>query len=274
MSTETFRGYVAPWECDEMGHMNIQFYAAKFAQSLGHHLHGLGFSPAFSIGPGTRAPGVTALHMRFHKELHASDLAAATGEVTEGPRLTHLMRNDETGALAATASFTLMPLEVKDPQPLPDEAAPRSVNAELLSEGAITSGLMRTNLSAVTSHECDAAGVLNLRGYFSRLSDAQGHMWRLAGLGRQEQKARGLATATVELNFSFFTPLKNEELVEIKTGLHIAGEKVLHYRHCYFNAATGAAIAQADGIGLLFDKSTRRAIALPEDIRERARGRT
>lgn len=272
MSTETFRGYVAPWECDEMGHMNIQFYAAKFAQSLGHHLQGLDMSPAFSIGPGTRAPSVTALHMRFHKELHASDLATATAEVTEGPRLTHLMRNDETGTLAATASFTLSPLEAKDTQPLPGEAAPRSVSVDLLKEGAMTSGLMRTNLSAVAAHECDAAGVLNLRGYFSRLSDAQGHMWRLAGLGRQEQKARGLATATVELNFSFFAPLKNEDLIEITTGLHIAGEKVLHYRHCYVNAATGKAVAQADGIGLLFDKSTRRAITLPEDIRARASG--
>lgn len=272
MSTETFRGYVAPWECDEMGHMNIQFYAAKFAQSLSHHLHGLGASPAFSIGPAARAPGVTALHMRFHKELHASDLAAATAEVTDGPRLTHLMRNDETGALAATASFTLGTFEAADTQLLPDDAAPRSVTADLLKEDAMTSAFTRTNLSAITSHECDASGFLNLRGYFSRLSDAQGHMWRLAGLGRQEQKARGLATATVELNFSFFTPLKNEDLVEIRTALHIAGEKVLHYRHCYSNAATGAPAAQADGIGLLFDKSTRRAIALPEDISARARG--
>ena len=27
---ETYRGYVYPWHCDEMGHMNTQFYAAAY----------------------------------------------------------------------------------------------------------------------------------------------------------------------------------------------------------------------------------------------------
>ncbi len=268
---DTFKGYVAPWECDEMGHMNIQFFADKFSQSLLRHLFFLGENSKGT--PGT----LRALHMRFHKELHASDLAAAHGEVSafekENGVLTHFMRNEENGALAATASFHLplekMPDEVA---PLANEAAPRGLTPGLLFQPGMEAheGLTETNLSAVRGHECSAEGGLSLKGYFSRLSDCQGHMWRLAGLGRQEQKARGLATATVELHFQFFGALGEDDLIAVHTGLDAVGSKTLHYRHIFFNGKTGAPVAAADGIGLLFDKETRRAIALPEAVRESA----
>jgi acyl-CoA thioester hydrolase len=30
---ETFRGSVAAWECDQYGHMNVQFYTARISDA-------------------------------------------------------------------------------------------------------------------------------------------------------------------------------------------------------------------------------------------------
>ena len=34
-TTETFRGVVYPWHLDHMGHMNVQFYTARFDEATG-----------------------------------------------------------------------------------------------------------------------------------------------------------------------------------------------------------------------------------------------
>ncbi|MBV1887252.1 MAG: thioesterase family protein, partial [Parvibaculaceae bacterium] len=40
----SFKGYVAPWECDEMGHMNIQFYFSKAHDAELHLMDALGLT--------------------------------------------------------------------------------------------------------------------------------------------------------------------------------------------------------------------------------------
>ncbi len=31
---KTYQGTVYPWNCDHMGHMNVQFYVAKFDEAI------------------------------------------------------------------------------------------------------------------------------------------------------------------------------------------------------------------------------------------------
>ena len=33
MQTVTYKGVVYPWECDQMGHMNVMWYTGKFDQA-------------------------------------------------------------------------------------------------------------------------------------------------------------------------------------------------------------------------------------------------
>ena len=44
---ETYRGVVYPWMIDHVGHMNVQFYTARFDEASWHFLARLGLTPAF-----------------------------------------------------------------------------------------------------------------------------------------------------------------------------------------------------------------------------------
>ena len=43
------RGVVMPWECDDMGHMNVRFYLARYAQALRHRAAVTGLAGAGAL---------------------------------------------------------------------------------------------------------------------------------------------------------------------------------------------------------------------------------
>jgi acyl-CoA thioester hydrolase len=129
--------------------------------------------------------------------------------------------------------------------------------------------MIETNRSAVNAWECDTNGHMNPRFVMSRFSDAQGHMWAHAGLGRHEQAAAGLATATVEMRLVHFRALAAGKTLCVRTGLVEASAKTLRYRHWFFDAETGDPAYAAEGLGLLFDKESRKAVPIPDSVAKR-----
>src|SRR6218665_1185215 len=70
---ETFRGSVAAWECDQYGHMNVQFYTARISDAAASVMLAAGFGQkAFR----ELKLGIAAVNAetRFVSELHAGDL--------------------------------------------------------------------------------------------------------------------------------------------------------------------------------------------------------
>ena len=41
---KTFQGTIYPWNCDHMGHMNVQFYVAKFDEATWNLVAQLGLT--------------------------------------------------------------------------------------------------------------------------------------------------------------------------------------------------------------------------------------
>jgi acyl-CoA thioester hydrolase len=155
--------------------------------------------------------------------------------------------------------------------PLPDHARPRGLAPDIIDRDVSVAradalAMFESNRSAVHPYECDAGGRMGPRFFLARVSDAQGHMWARAGLGRHDQLAAGLATATVEMRFLFFKKPVAGELLVMRTGLVEAAEKTLRYRHWLFNAETGEPAFAAEGLGLLFDRGTRKAVPIPEAV--------
>lgn len=67
---ETHRGVVYPWQIDQIGHMNVQFYTARFDEATWHFLAAIGITPAYLKGNG-RGMGAVDQHTRYKQELHA-----------------------------------------------------------------------------------------------------------------------------------------------------------------------------------------------------------
>ncbi|MCF8469315.1 MAG: thioesterase family protein [Parvibaculum sp.] len=288
---ETYRGYVSLQECDEMGHMNIQHYIAKTSDSSYNLRTALGIG---ALAQSETGCGYVALehHIRFHRELRASDLVVIRSGVVEvgnkTMRIYQEMREALTDRLAATFVVDNGCLDLETRRltpwpdapralaaslclPLPPEAEPRSLPKEEVERDislarADECSMVETNRSVVNTWECDTNGHMNARFIMSRFSDAQGHMWAHAGLGRHEQAALGLATATVEMRLVYFRELRAGETLFVRTAILPGTGKTLRYRHWLFSGDTGLPACAAEGAGVLFDKDTRKAVPLPDSV--------
>ena len=70
----SYRGAVDAWECDQMGHMNVQFYMAKASEAFGHLQNALGLSPA-RIRQEKQEFRLKTLRIQYKSELHAGSVA-------------------------------------------------------------------------------------------------------------------------------------------------------------------------------------------------------
>jgi len=138
---ETYRGAVAAWECDHLGHMNVQFYIAKVSDAAWH------FQQAIGMGPSVvreRRIGLAAVRQDVHyrRELLAGDLVLVQSGVLAigGKSLTvlHRMLNAGSGEIAMTMTNVGVCLDLDDRKamPLSDEIRTKAAALKVLEEPA------------------------------------------------------------------------------------------------------------------------------------------
>jgi acyl-CoA thioester hydrolase len=100
----TYRGSVYPSQCDQMGHLNVAFYVAKFDEATWQLLNAIRLTPSRMRTERIGMAGVEQ-HIEYKRELYAGDVVTVTSRLLEirdkAIRFEHEMRNDETGELAA-----------------------------------------------------------------------------------------------------------------------------------------------------------------------------
>lgn len=102
--TYTYRGTIYPWNCDHMGHMNVQFYVAKFDEASWSFFNSIGLNATFLKKSGS---GLVALEQKisYKKEVLAGDSIYIASKVLEKKEKTltiwHQMRNAATHDLIA-----------------------------------------------------------------------------------------------------------------------------------------------------------------------------
>lgn len=98
-AVETYRGFVYPWNADHVGHMNVQFYTARFDEATWHFLNRLGLSPTHSKTSGCSAVAADQ-RTRYKREVLAGSLLHVTTELLEvgrkSLRFVHRMYDSET----------------------------------------------------------------------------------------------------------------------------------------------------------------------------------
>ena len=105
---ETHRGVVYPWMIDHVGHMNVQFYTARFDEATWQFLAQLGLSPSF-LNRNHRSAVAVEQRTQYKRELVAGSLIHITTELVSlgrsSIRFLHRMYDSETGEEVASSEL-------------------------------------------------------------------------------------------------------------------------------------------------------------------------
>jgi acyl-CoA thioester hydrolase len=108
---ESYRGVVYPWNCDHLGHMNVQHYVAMFDQAGYHLLHALGLHYDYSVAEGHAITDVQHT-IKYKNEQRVGSLVTVNSGIVDVANKTfnilHKMSNSETGVLAATSEIVVV----------------------------------------------------------------------------------------------------------------------------------------------------------------------
>ena len=291
---ELARSSVQTWECDQMGHMNVQFYVEKACDALA------AFGATMGLGRRSLAEKGLVLepvdqHVRFLRELrpgtpyflrggaveagvmaltmYSELVMTASGDVAATFRTVAHLRDTEDGAIVgfedgARAMAMHNKIEIPahgaargltlDP---PREPGPTLADAERLK-------LIRTFEGAVRPTDCDLNGEMLPRFFMARVSDAIPNLlFQTSGRNRGEDRATG--GAALEYRFIYRKRPCAGDVLAIRSGLRAIGSKTYVWAHWLFDVETGEAVATSEAVAVAMDMTTRKAIALPDDLRAR-----
>lgn len=288
---DTFRGTVNTWECDEVGHMNVQFYVARASDASFYLRHALGLSHSSVLREG-RAMVALEEHVRFLRELRAGDIMNMRSRVVEIRDKTlvsfHELLNSATGETSATIVAVsghfdlekrkLIPwgAEAKERAapflgPVPPHAEPRSVPREKrlpLKRLDEASDFIEIYRGAVMPWECDDFGYMNSRFYMARFSDGAGHLWQAIGFDKPGMMEKRRGTVVLELRLNYLREVRSGMMLVAKSTLIRVEGKTLTFVHYMFDVETGEAVATGEVIAVMLDLDARKTVPFTDEERE------
>lgn len=282
---EVWRGGVAAWECDEMGHMNVGFYVAKAMEGLAGLAAELGMPRAFAATADATLM-VREQHIRFLREARPPAPLVITAGVLEmgeaDARLLLVMRHDG-GEVAASFQVAVSHATAREgrafPWPeriraraaalataVPTPLAPRSVGLEPVEvqarlDRALRLGLKRTGLGVVRPEDCDAFGRMRVEGFMTRLSDGAQH---LTEVGRAALAGSGtnLGRAVLEYRLIHVAWPRAGERLELRSGPAGGDARFRRVIHWLLDPDSGEPWGSAEMIAVALDLDTRKIVTL------------
>jgi len=283
-------GSVQSWECDTMGHMNVQFYLARAGGSLPALLLALGLGPRQCRALDVELTPVDQ-HIRFLRELRPGEPFTLFGSVLaveDGAlRLYQEMRNTLTGAVAASfiTLAALVDAERRSRVPLPEEVKARAAALveDLPEHGrprglrldpprprpgwaeADRLGLMLAQQGAVGPQECDTRGLMVPRAVIGRVADSIPNI--VAKTRGTDRSVSGIGGAALEYRLIYHATPRQGDLLALRAGIKSIGAKAFTWGHWLFDRESGAAVATAEAVAVTFDLATRKSLALSAAVR-------
>ena len=284
-------GSVQSWECDVMGHLNVQHYVARAWDSVPALLATVGMGPRAQRASGIEF-ALRDQHIRFLRELRpGAPFTLAGGFLDLGHdrlRLYQEMRHTLSGEVAATFVSVLAPVDVESGAPavlpaellasrevplvhLPDHAAPKGLvlrppRPQPRWEEAERLGLILTQQSAVAPQDCDHRGRMTVRAVIGRVSDAIPNMIaKTRGIDRSREGAGG---AALEYRLVYHERPREGDLLALRSGIRAIGAKTLIWGHWLFDRESGAAVATSEAVAVSFDLAERKAVPIDDVTRQ------
>jgi len=286
---EVARSSVQTWECDQMGHMNVQFYIEKAGQGLAALSLALGLGPRYARNEGARL-FVRDHHVRFLREQRPGApffIRAGVLEVRDfGLRVYEEMVSTVSGEPAASfiAEVELLDEETREVKPLPAKAkeAAKKLVVELPVHGSPrgleiyeprpapklkeADGMVRTWTGEVETAQCDGQGFLLIRHFMGIVSDGIPNLLvQTSGADRSETPSVG--GAALEYRFIYRRHPRAGDILTLRSGLKQVGPKTYTWCHWLFDVESGEAVATAEAVAIALDLTTRKAIPIPDEMR-------
>ena len=112
----TYRGTVAAWHCDHMGHMNVMHYVGKFDEATWNLFHLIGITASYVQASGMGMAAVQQ-NISYKRELLAGDVIFVRTRLLDVRerviRFVHDMVHTETDEVAASCDLTGVHLDRK-----------------------------------------------------------------------------------------------------------------------------------------------------------------
>ncbi len=132
---------------------------------------------------------------------------------------------------------------------------------------------IETYRSAVAPSDCDVLGHMNASRYFQACSDGMFSFQTQLGLGISDiREGRKLSFAVVRAESDFKSEIMAGEVIYLETGIEEIGGKSIVFRHRLYRAEDKALAFETRFRCVLLDLKNRRAVTVPDDVREKARG--
>jgi acyl-CoA thioester hydrolase len=289
---EIWRGGVTPWQCDEMGHMNVQFYLAIATQGLAGLAAMLGMPHAFTAGASSTLL-VREHHVRFLKEARPGAGLVMTGGLldfgeTEATLLQLLFH--VTGEPAAAVTAKVEHVTPRDLRPFPwtrathervdamriaapEFAGPRSIGVEPVETMASLAQAMALGLpvvsgGAVMPADCDVFGRMLPEQLLNRIYASVGHMIRPsheALLAAQPEFKDRLGGAAVEYRAVYHAWPRAGDRVELRSAHRELTPKARRVVHWLLDPTSGRPWASGEVVSLFLDLKERRSLTLSAD---------
>jgi acyl-CoA thioesterase FadM len=263
---ETYRGSVAPWECDVTEHFTIAYYfdrievaEATLAEELGllEQLHGGEFTRRYDV--------------RFSRELRAGSAfhveSGAIG-VDGGLRLGHRVVDSVSGEPVTWFDVHWDGV----PATLPSERLVTwdGPEFEARAEPSDLSGLAPSAAGRVQTRDLDEFGRLGLGGLVHKFTDSSVQTGAAIGLTADYIKTGRRGFSTFELRLRVAGALGLSGAFETRTGITHLGNSSLRFLHVMSERKSGREVARLGQYGVQLDLDARRPAALSPEFRERA----
>jgi acyl-CoA thioesterase FadM len=270
--TETWRGIVAPWECDITEHFTIAYYFDRLADATAMLARSLGWD-------GASPSACRRFDVRFVRELRAGasfHIASAPIALDEASlHVGHQFVDSANGEVTTWVEETLDIASAKLPGAIHDTIARNLAPwpgpaVERRPDPHSFEGFIPTARDRVKPMDLDADGNFSLAAFVHRFT--AGCVQGLAAIGATasylEAERRGYSTFELTLQVTGLPRLGSPVLVE--TGIAHLGNSSIRFMHRMSDPVDGGEFARLSQFGVQLDLDTRRPAALPEALRSAA----
>ena len=126
---------------------------------------------------------------------------------------------------------------------------------------------METLRRPVAPRDCDILGHMNVAAYIEAVSDAMFGIQTAAGLDRGALAATQRSFVAAHIAADYRAEMLAGEVFTINSHVLHVGTKSASFGHRMTRLSDGATVFQAENVSVFFDLMTRRAVAIPDDLR-------